>query len=274
MPDTAKQFVEMEHAGWAKRADAYDDGFAKITNQTIAPMLDALSDNVSGKSLLDLCTGTGHLAGAAAKRGARVEGSDFVDEMVAIAKKNYPDVPFKSADATKLPYKDGSFDLISCAFGLLHMAEPEKALAEAYRVLKPGGRFVFSVWNGPDKGGDFFVVFMGSLKAHGSLDVDLPPAPPMFKFADEETATNAMNEAGFGDVRVQVVNAVWETAKGEGVLELLNKSAVRGPMLLERQTPEAFEKVRAAMIEAAEKRRDGDRIKIAFPATVVTGTKS
>ena len=51
------------------------------------------------RDLLDICTGTGHLAGAAGARGARVVGVDFADSMVVAARKNYPDVRFRQGDA-------------------------------------------------------------------------------------------------------------------------------------------------------------------------------
>ncbi len=62
-------FKQLEQAGWAARAEAYDDWFATISNQAVDPLLDLICDDYAGKTLLDVCTGTGHLAAAANERG-------------------------------------------------------------------------------------------------------------------------------------------------------------------------------------------------------------
>ena len=85
-------FKDLEHDGWTARAHAYDDWLAPVTRQAIDPILDALGGELAGRSLLDICTGTGHLAGAAAARGAVAEGVDFAATMVEVARANYPAV--------------------------------------------------------------------------------------------------------------------------------------------------------------------------------------
>lgn len=90
---TEKTFKELEHAGWREKASAYDDIFAHITRQAIGSLLDSLGD-LTGKRLLEVACGTGHLAGEASKRGAEAEGIDFADTMLERASVNYPDVSF------------------------------------------------------------------------------------------------------------------------------------------------------------------------------------
>ena len=58
------------------------------------------------------------------------------------------------ADATDLPYADRSFDAVTCAFGLSHMENPQAAVAEAFRVLKAGGRYAFTLWFGAEDGNE------------------------------------------------------------------------------------------------------------------------
>jgi ubiquinone/menaquinone biosynthesis C-methylase UbiE len=65
---TEKTFKELEHAGWQEKASAYDDIFANITRQAIGPLLDSLGD-LTGKRLLEVACGTGHLAGKKGKKG-------------------------------------------------------------------------------------------------------------------------------------------------------------------------------------------------------------
>ena len=97
-------------------------------------------------SILDIGCGPGYVSAAAAERGANPIGLDFSREMIAIAKKMFPNIEFREGDAQNLPFADASFDRVVANFALLHLAEPERACAEAQRVLKAGGKFGFTIW--------------------------------------------------------------------------------------------------------------------------------
>ena len=266
-------YKDLEHAGWREKADAYDDWFARITRQAIEPALDAIADAYEGARLLDICTGTGHLAAAAAERGAVAEGLDFAETMVEQARHNYPDLTFTVGDAENLPYEAGSFDIVACGFGHLHFSDADKAIAEAARVLMPGGRYGFTVWCGPDQGGAMFKLIYEALKAHGNTDVGLPPAPPFYRFAKHENNRETLVGLGFRDVETQIIDLVWDAASGEEITEMIYKSIVRTPIMFERQTPEARERIHQAIIEGAEQYRDGNTLRLDFPATLVTATR-
>src|SRR5207248_8432881 len=138
-------FTKFEHEGWQRVADKYDSTWASSTRQFIPPLLDAAS--VAGKmSILDVGCGPGYVSAAAAERGAKPIGLDFSAEMIAIAKKMFPRIEFQRGDAQNLPFANASFDRVVANFALLHLADPERAFAEAARVLKSGGRFGFTTW--------------------------------------------------------------------------------------------------------------------------------
>jgi ubiquinone/menaquinone biosynthesis C-methylase UbiE len=270
-------YKDLEHAGWREKADAYDDWFARITRQAIEPTLDAIApdaNDYAGKRLLDICTGTGHLAAAAARRGAVAEGLDFAEAMVEQARRNYPDLTFTVGDAETLPYEAGSFDIVACAFGHLHFDDADRAIAEAARVLVPGGRYGFTVWCGPGQGAAMFKLIVDAVKAHGTTDVGLPPAPPLFRFADPEESRTTLERLGFRDVESRVIDLSWEAESGAEILEMIYKSIVRTPILFERQTPEARERIHAAIVEGAEQYREGGKLKLGFPAALVTATRA
>lgn len=98
-----------------------------------------------GDRVLDCATGTGDLAIAFRKAvgpTGSVVGTDFVPEMLDIARTKARDITFEAADVTKLPFEDASFDIASISFGIRNVADPRKGLAEMARVVKPGGRVI------------------------------------------------------------------------------------------------------------------------------------
>lgn len=102
-----------------------------------------------GMSVLDCATGTGDLAiefKKAVGDSGYVLGTDFCQEMILPApdkaKKRGMVIDFEVADAMKLPYKDNRFDIASISFGIRNVDDPETALKEMARVVKPGGRVV------------------------------------------------------------------------------------------------------------------------------------
>ena len=94
---------------------------------------------------LDAGTGTGALALALAPLVRQVVGVDLVPELLEEARRQSSDVSnltFLEGDVTRLPFADGSFDLVTCARTLHHVARPELAVAELARVTRPGGQIL------------------------------------------------------------------------------------------------------------------------------------
>lgn len=91
-------FRDFEHAGWTSNVSEYEAAFARITSQAVGPLLDAVHLR-QGARLLDVATGPGYVAAAAAERGARAVGIDFSASMVARARTVYPAVEFQEGDA-------------------------------------------------------------------------------------------------------------------------------------------------------------------------------
>ncbi|TFB86102.1 MULTISPECIES: bifunctional demethylmenaquinone methyltransferase/2-methoxy-6-polyprenyl-1,4-benzoquinol methylase UbiE [Cryobacterium] len=106
----------------------------------------------AGERILDIAAGTGTSSAALAHSGAHVVAADFSAGMIEVGKTRHahnPNIEFVQADATVLPFKDNEFDAVTISFGLRNVVEPKKALAEFYRVTKPGGRVVICEFSTP-----------------------------------------------------------------------------------------------------------------------------
>jgi ubiquinone/menaquinone biosynthesis C-methylase UbiE len=195
-----KSFKDYEHEGWNSKASQYERFTLPITRQGFEPILASFGD-LRGKRFLDVCTGPGHLASEAAARGALVDAVDFSEAMVGEAKARFTGIGFMEADAEELPYDDVSFDAVACCFGLLHLPNPAQGVREAYRVLKPGGRYSVTLWNGPERGGDLFKVILQTVSTLADMNLDLPKAPPMFELSEPKKIETLMRDAGFTNIQ-------------------------------------------------------------------------
>jgi SAM-dependent methyltransferase len=221
---------------------------------------------------LELCCGPGYGAGAAARRGATAVGVDFAEGMVEVARKNYPQATFHQADVEALPFDDASFDGVICAFGVSHLPNPDTMMAEANRVLVSGGKFAFAMWCGPNKN-EFFNLVLGAIQQHGTTDVPLPPAPPVFRFSDPTACTAALLAAGFADPVVTEIPLSYAPRSADAVLDFTYKAAVRMVMILERQAATARDRIHQAIIEGASRLERAGRIEIAMPAVLASASK-
>lgn len=270
MKDT---FTQFEHEGWARVADKYDSTWSSSTRQFIQPLLDAA--NVSAKmSILDVGCGPGYVSAAALKRGAIPVGLDFSEEMIAIATKMFPGIEFRYGDAQNLPFAGATFDRVIANFALLHLAEPERAMAEAHRVLKPGGRVAFTTWAKVSEN-PFVKLVDDAIRAHANLDVDLPPGPPFYLFENETEFRNALEQAGFdrSSMTFKLHRIEWQVPTAQFVFDAELKAGVRTAGLLTRQSPEALRKIQSAIEKPVQRYAKGDGFAIPKAAYVVAVSK-
>lgn len=267
--DSTGTFKDLELKGWNQKARDYGDYAGQITRQAVEPLLDAVGVE-AGSVFLDIATGPGYTAGAAQMRGAIATGVDFSAKMVDEASRNYPNALFYEGDAEHLVFPSGFFDAATCPFGLLHMADPDRAISEAWRILKPGGKFAFTVWAPPEKHA-FFKLVLGAISRHGSLDVPLPEAPPFFRFSEAAESQTALETAGFGDIEINEITLHWQPSSGQALLDTIYKSTVRTAMLLEAQDETIREKIHSEIIASVSESKEP--VDLPWPAIIAVARK-
>ncbi len=267
-PIDADAFKAFEHAGWVEVAGRYADTFALLTAQAIEPLLDAAGVRAETRAL-DVACGPGHLAAAAARRGARATGVDFSSTMVAEARRLHPKVEFREGDAENLPFSDGSFDAVTIAFGMLHFAHPDRALGEARRVLVSGGRCAFTVWDAPERAVTFGLV-LRAIEEDGDRNVPLPAGPDFFRFSEPTEIRRSLMSAGFEDATVTTIPLVWRVPSADALFDIFLESGVRIRALLRAQTPERLAAIRAKVRELARPYERGGELELETPCVLAS----
>ena len=163
----------------------------------------------SAKHVLEVACGTGvltrHLLRALSGVG-HVTATDLNDAMVAVARGQVGDDPrvtWRTADGAALPFEDRAFDAVVCQFGVMFFPDKGLGMKEARRVLRPGGTYLFDVW-------DHFAANPFGRIAHETIasffDSDAPAfyLTP-FGFADPNVIRALLAEAGFGEITIDRV---------------------------------------------------------------------
>jgi len=271
-PFEPNAFHAFEQQGWERASEYYGDAFGSLTAQIAEPLLDA-AGVTAGERVLDVCTGPGIAAGAAAARGASVVGLDFSAAMIAEGQRRHPDIVFREGDAEALPFDAGSFDAVVMSFGLLHLARPDTAIAEAHRVLKTGGRYALTVWAAPEQAVGFGMT-LKAIQDHGFAAVPLPEGPPFFRFSADGEFRATLERAGFTAVDVRTIPLVWRLPSPDAMFEALSKGGVRTAAVLRAQAPDALAAIRAAIRRGVEGYAKGGEYHVPMPAILASGKKA
>lgn len=102
-----------------------------------------------GERILDLAAGTGASSAVLAKAGAEVVACDLSEGMIEVGRRRHPDIEFVQGDALDLQFEEASFDAVTISWGLRNIPDPERALREMARVVRPRGRLVVCEFSTP-----------------------------------------------------------------------------------------------------------------------------
>jgi demethylmenaquinone methyltransferase/2-methoxy-6-polyprenyl-1,4-benzoquinol methylase len=182
----------------------------------------ALAGSLQGKRVLDLACGTGDLAFLAAAGGARVTALDLTPRMIELAREkstwgeasasrvsDQRAVEFLVGDMTSLPIADRSVDVVTTGYGLRNVADLERAIGEARRVLAPGGRFLSLDFNRPSSAlvraayHAYLTVVGGALGwlLHRDPDTYRYIPESLRRYPEADALTGRLVEAGFTRAR-------------------------------------------------------------------------
>lgn len=192
--------------GWAARADQ----MARDTMPVSARLVEAIKPQ-PGQTILDLAAGlgdTGFLAAELIRPGGTLITSDFAPEMLTAAQNRAPedvDVRFKQIDlSAPIDIAAASIDGVLCRWGFMLLDDPEFALRETRRVLKPDGAVALAAWTGPDEN-LWSVLPVRILQSHGLLEPD-QSGPGQFAWANPGDIEDTMATAGFIEPIIDVVD--------------------------------------------------------------------
>jgi ubiquinone/menaquinone biosynthesis C-methylase UbiE len=267
-PDAVRAF---EHAGWQQAAARYQSTFAAATGEFAEALLDA-AEVGAGVSVLDLCCGSGLVAGAAASRGAVVSGLDFSPAMLAVARAAHPALHFAEGDAESLPFSDASFEAMVSNFGVHHLARPERAMAEAMRVLRPGGRLAVTTWAVPVENAAWGLLF-DAIRLHGDIAAAKTP-PSGGGLGSEAAVLHLLREVGFAAPAAETLRAEWKLAQPGDLLAALQHGTVRTAALIEAQRPAALLAIEAEIARRAAAYRRAGWYCLPIAAILGRGVKS
>lgn len=227
--------------------------------QLVPMIFEDYADDIVGRlniprtgAVLETACGTGVVSGrlrAALDPSIKVTSTDLNEPMLDVAKAELAgqDIEFQIADATDLPFDDASFDAVVCQFGTMFFPDLAKGFAEAARVLRPGGSFIFSIWDGLEQNPI-------SQCAHEAVCEVLPDNPPQFLTIpfpiggpDLTDLVRQLQAAGFGQVRFTVLEFPCRADSARTAASAVTKASPLTAQLAERDAVDS-------VTDAAEKK--------------------
>lgn len=259
----------VQRYGWDLAADAY----ARHWHGPLAGLqgeLLTLAAPAPGETVLDVACGTGVMSLAAASAvgsAGSVLGVDLADAMVHAARQRSLELglghaAFERMDAEQLKLPDAGFDLVLCVLGLMYLPDPDAALREVHRVLRPGGRAVLAVWGERVRCG--WAPLFGIVDAEVRSEV----CPLFFGLGQGDALARRCASAG---LQVTLERRRSDTLDYMDAAEACAAAFAGGPVALawSRFDATVRERVQLRYIEAIASWRDRNRASYRLPAEYV-----
>jgi len=252
----------IQRYGWDLAADDYEALWQAQLAEAQAVLM-ALASPAPGHQVLDVACGSGRVSLEAARAvgpEGQVLGVDISGRMVSSAERRVREAKlsncrFARMDAETLDLRDATFDLVLCALGLMYMPNPEQALREMRRVLRPGGRVSLAVWGERSKCG------WSGLFPIVDTAVASEVCPLFFRLGEQDALARLCGEAGFEAIEHRRVSTTLHYADAT---EACNAAFVGGPVALawSRFSDEVRARVRADYVSSIDNWRISEGFRI------------
>ncbi len=252
-------------------AELYEHLLVPLIFGSHASFLASRLAGVSSGELLEIAAGTGALTRELCKvmpAGVRIVATDLNQRMLDQA-MTIPDawrVTWRRADAMSLPFHDRSFDATVCQFGVMFFPDKVAAYREVLRVLNPGGRFLFSVW-------DKLETSILNQMYQDILDRMFPSDAPErmrvpYSYHDTDAIERDLQDSGFSEVGIEVVPGWYGTMSArKAAYALVQGHSVR--VEIEARGPDYLDKAAEALAQAVADRFGEGPVKIPNRAMIV-----
>ena len=255
------EYRKVSHATWERMAAGWDRRRQWMwdVSHAVGEQMVSKLDPQPGQTVLELAAGTGETGFAAAARlgdDGRLISTDFSAPMVEAGRRRADElelsnVEFHVMDAERMSLADNSVDGVLCRWGYMLMADPEAALAETRRVLRPGGRLCLSVW-GPADDNPWAVLPRTALGEAGHFPAPEPGDPGIFAMSSEQRIRELVTGAGFETVEIEPVRVEYRFEDFDDYWSFLGELAGAIALVLDRLSEDEVAQVRANMEEKAQ----------------------
>jgi ubiquinone/menaquinone biosynthesis C-methylase UbiE len=281
MEQQFEQIREQQRQVWNK----FSPGWRKWDDFTMAflePMGAAIISRLQLKDtdiVLDIAGGTGEpgLTIASIVTSGKVVITDLAEGMLDIArdkaaKKGFTNIETLACDVSELPFKDGSFDKISCRMGFMFFPDMLMAAKEMTRVLKPGGIIATSVWGTSDKN-PWITIVMNAIKNNLDLPTPVPGAPGMFRCASPGFMAGIFRQAGLKNISEEEVSGKLTAGNTENYWNFHNEVGAPIVAAMSKADETTRAKIKKQVFEDVDRKYPDKKTNIDFAAITISAEK-